>query len=137
MNPAARDQPCWLAEACDNFLVLSFFRAELVHAWVLQGFTAFKLNVQLSREFNDKLARAAGKFKNQLVGSAYETWKQYAQHNKMLQSRLATAVGALRNRGLRSAFCGWREAALVRKEHKQKVRSAQLFTVMSIHRIFT
>lgn len=88
----------------------------------MQGFTAFKLNVQLSREFNDKLARAAGKFKNQLVGSAYETWKQYAQHNKMLQSRLATAVGALRNRGLRLAFCGWREAALIRKEHKQKVR---------------
>lgn len=88
----------------------------------MQGFTAFKLNVELSHEFNDKLARAAGKFKNQLVSSAYETWKQYAQHNKVLQSRLATAVGALRNRGLRSAFCGWREAALVSKGHKQKVK---------------
>lgn len=83
---------------------------------------AFKLNVQLSHEYSDKLAKAAGKFKNQLVGTAYETWKQYAQNNRMLQSRLATAVGALRNRDLRSAFCGWKEASIVRKEHKQKVR---------------
>ena len=88
----------------------------------MQGFAAFRLNVQLSHEYNEKLAKAAGNFKNRLVGTAYETWKQYTQHNKMLQSRLGTAVGALRNRGLRSAFCGWREAASVRKEHKQKVR---------------
>ena len=55
------------------------------------------------------------------MASAFETWKQHAQHNKLLQSRLATAVGALRNRDLRSAFCGWREAAALKKEHKQKV----------------
>ena len=87
----------------------------------LQGYAAFKLNVQLAHDFKDKLARAAGRFQNRLVGSAFETWKHYTQHNKLLQSTLATAVGALRNRGLRSAFCGWREAASVRKEHKQKV----------------
>ena len=87
----------------------------------LQGFAAFKLNVQLSQEYNDNLAKAVGKFRNQLVASAFETWKQHAQHNKLLKSRLATAVGALRNRDLRSAFCGWREAAALRKEHKQKV----------------
>ena len=84
------------------------------------GLCSFKLNVQLAHEYKDKLARAAGRFQNQLVGSAFETWKHYAQH-KLLQSRLATAVGALRNRGLRSAFCGWWEAAAIRKEHKQKV----------------
>lgn len=91
---------------------------------VMQGFAAFRLNVQLSHEYNEKLAKAAGRFKNQLLGTAYETWKQYTQHNQMLQSRLATAVGALRNRDLRSAFCGWREATTVRKEHKQKVRQS-------------
>ena len=90
----------------------------------MQGFGAFRLNVQLSHEHNEKLAKAAGKFKNQLVGAAYETWKQYTQHNHMLQSRLATAVGALRNRDLRSAFCGWQEAAAVQKEHKKKVRQS-------------
>ena len=97
----------------------------------MQGFAAFRLNVQLSHEYDEKLAKAAGKFKNQLVGTAYETWKQYTQHNKMLQSRLAIAVGALRNRDLRSAFCGWREAASVRKEHKQKVRSKSAGQSMS------
>lgn len=91
---------------------------------VVQGFAAFRLNVQLSHEYNEKLVKAAGKFKNQLVGTAYETWKQHTHHNKMLQSRLATAVGALRNRDLRSAFCGWREAAAVRTAHKQKVRQS-------------
>ena len=96
------------------------------HEYGTQGFAAFRLNVQLSHEYSDKLAKAAGKFRNQVVGSAFESWKQYAQHNKMLQSRLATAVGALRNRELRAAFCGWREAAAVRKGHKQKVNPEPL-----------
>ena len=87
----------------------------------VQGLAAFKLNVQLSHEYNDKLAKAAGKFRNQLVGSAFESWKQHAQHNKLLQSRLGTAVGVLRHRGIRAAFTGWREAAAIRKEHKHKV----------------
>lgn len=97
----------------------------------MQGFAAFRLNVQLSQEYSEKLAKAAGKFKNQLVGAAFETWKQYTQHNKMLQARLATAVGALRNRGLRSAFCGWQEAATIRKEHKQKVRQSHFIRVIA------
>ena len=88
-----------------------------------QGLAAFKLNVQLSQEYNDKLAKAAGKFRNQLVGSAFEQWKQYTQYVRVLKIRLATAVGAMRNRGLKSAFCGWQEAAAVRREHKQKVGS--------------
>ena len=87
----------------------------------MQGLAAFKLNVQLSQEYNDKLAKAAGKFRNQLVGTAFEEWKQHTQYVGMLKTRLATAVGALRNRGRKAAFCGGQEAAAVRREHKQKV----------------
>ena len=106
----------------------------------LQGFAAFQLNVQSSHEYNSKLARAAGKFHNQLVGSAFETWKHYAQHKKLLQSKLATAVAAFRSRGLRAALCGWREAVAVRKDHKQKVSAlpeqlgVQIFLVLIINK---
>ena len=87
----------------------------------LQGFAAFKHNVQEVHEDRDKLARAAGKFKNQRMGLAFETWKQHTQHKQLLQSHLSQAVAALTNRSLRAGFMGWREAAAVRKAHQQKV----------------
>lgn len=112
-----------------NVVLLS--QAELqVHG--MQGLAAFKLNVQMSHENSEKLAKAAGRFKNQLMGSAFESWKQRAQHNKLLLSRLATAVAALRNHGLRAAFCGWREAAAVRKVHKHKVGLNSLLTCSTL-----
>ena len=76
--------------------------------------------MQAEREDRDKLARAAGKFKNQRLGLAFETWKQQTQHKQLLQSHLTQAIAALCNRSLRAGFLGWREAAAVRA-HKQKV----------------
>ena len=87
----------------------------------LQGFAAFKLNVQAAEEYRDKLARAAGKFKNQRMGVAFESWKQHTQHKQLLQQHLTQAVAALVNRSLRAGFIGWREAAATKREHSQKV----------------
>ena len=101
---------------------------------MLQGFAAFKLNLQLSQEYDAKLAKAAGRFRNQLTGSAFEQWKQHAQYSKELKNKLATAVGALRNRSLRSAFCGWREAAAIKREHSQKVDSGYLLYIHALTR---
>lgn len=86
-----------------------------------QGFRAFKSNVQAAREDREKLAKAAGKFKNQRMGLAFETWKQHTQYKLLLQSRLKQAVGALLNHSLRAGFSGWREAAAIKREHAKKV----------------
>ena len=87
----------------------------------MQGFAAFKLNVQAAQEDREKLARAAGKFKNQRMGLAFETWKQHTQHTQLLQSCLTKAVAALVNRSLRAGFTAWRDAAALKKQHSQKV----------------
>ena len=87
----------------------------------MQGFAAFKLNVQTAQEDRVKLARAAGKFKNQRMGLAFETWKQHTQHKQLLQSCLSKAVAALVNRSLRAGFTAWRDAAALKKQHSYKV----------------
>ena len=87
----------------------------------MQGFAAFKLNVQTAQEDREKLARAAGKFKNQRMGLAFETWKQHTQHKQLLQSCLSKAVAALVNRSLRAKFTAWRGAAALKKQHSHKV----------------
>lgn len=93
----------------------------LTASHAVQGFAAFKLNVQAAQEDQEKLARAAGKFKNQRMGLAFETWKQHTQHTQLLQSCLTKAVAALVNRSLRAGFTAWRDAAALKKQHSQKV----------------
>ena len=64
-----------------------------------------KLNVQLSREHRDKLAKAIGNMQHRLVVTAFEAWKRVMQHKK---SVLTTAVVVLRHRCLKACFFGWR-----------------------------
>lgn len=88
-----------------------------------QGFRAFKLRVQLSHEYRDKVATADGKFQKQLVMRVSRMWQQYAQHSKeILQFKFATAAAAVQARQLRSVFAAWHEAASGRKQQKVKVR---------------
>lgn len=87
--------------------------------------SAFKLRVQLSHEYRDKVATADGKFKKQLVSRTFGMWQQYAQHSKEQQLKVATAVAAVQARQLRSVFDAWHEAASVLKQQKVKVRQRQ------------
>ncbi|KAL3130455.1 hypothetical protein ABBQ38_008276 [Trebouxia sp. C0009 RCD-2024] len=83
-----------------------------------QGSRAFRLNVQLTHEYKDKLAKATGKFKHQLVATAYNAWKRFVRHKKMV---LTTAVAALRHRCLKACCSAWHEAAIVMQEARIRV----------------
>lgn len=87
--------------------------------YYVQGLRAFQLKVQLSHEHKDKLAKATGKFKHQLVVTALVAWKRFVRHKTVL---LTTAVAALRHRRLKACCSAWREAVVVMQNARIQVR---------------